>query len=356
MRAFRRATRFGGLARRWVRLLRRPTPDAGLRVSYGLANVPADGARAAGGTAKLQKLATRFPSTPDDFTLLYLGSSGLPHDLRVLLRLARRRGAPVVLNQDGVGYPAWAGDRANAINRPLRAALSAADYVLYQSAFCKEQADRVLGAPRGRWAILHNAVDCDRFEPPASPPVGPPVVLVAGNQTSPGRLGLALATFAVLRESEPDATLLLAGDLPRGKALPAAGVAGIEVIGSYTQREAPDLYGRAHVLLHPKVLDPCPNVVLEALACGVPVVYPASGGTPELVGDAGIGVPHEISFDRLSQPTPAELAAAIGVALTDRSRLSPLARKRAEEQFPLDRWLDRHAELFAELVPRRAER
>lgn len=352
----RRATRFGGLARRWVRLLRPPASDAGLRVSYGLADVPADGARAAGGTAKLQKLATRFPASPDDFTLLYLGSSGLPPDLRALAWLARRRGAPIVLNQDGVGYRAWAGDRASAINRPLRAALAAADHVLYQSAFCKEQADRVLGAPRGRWEILHNAVDCTRFRPPTDPPAGPPVILVAGNQTSPGRLALALATFAILREAEPDAALLLAGDLPRGEALSVDGVAGIEVVGPYTQAEAPELYARAHVLLHPKVLDPCPNVVLEALACGVPVVYPASGGTPELVGDAGVGVPHEVSFDHLSQPAAAELAAAVGTALMDRSRLSSLARKRAVEQFPLDRWLDRHADLFAELVARRAER
>ncbi|HWH06801.1 MAG TPA: hypothetical protein VNT23_10265, partial [Gaiellaceae bacterium] len=32
-------------------------------------------------------------------------------------------------------------------------------------------------------------------------------------------------------------------------------------------------------LLHTKVNDPCPNVVLEALASGLPVVHPASGGT-----------------------------------------------------------------------------
>jgi len=162
------------LAARWVRLLRRPTPLAGLRVSYGIAELPAEGARVSGGTAKLQKLARRFPSRPDDFTLLYLGSSGLPRDLKALLWLARRRGAPVVLNQDGVGYPAWAGSRWEAVNRPLRAALHAAEHVVYQSAFCKEDADRFLGSPRGTWEILHNAVDCDHFAPAPGRPSGPP--------------------------------------------------------------------------------------------------------------------------------------------------------------------------------------
>ena len=57
------------------------------------------------------------------FTLLYLGSSWLPRDLRPLLWAARRRQAPVVLNQNGVAYPAWAGLRVEGINRPLRRAL-----------------------------------------------------------------------------------------------------------------------------------------------------------------------------------------------------------------------------------------
>ena len=35
--------------------------------------------------------------------------------------------------------------------------------------------------------------------------------------------------------------------------------------------------------------DPCSNAVLEALACGLPVLYRESGGHPELVGNAGLG-------------------------------------------------------------------
>ena len=56
-----------------------------------------------------------------------------------------------------------------------------------------------------------------------------------------------------------------------------------------------------------------PTVVLEALASGLPVVYSASGGTPELVGDdAGVGVPAPLDWEQDHPPAP-EALAAMGV-------------------------------------------
>ena len=49
------------------------------------------------------------------------------------------------------------------------------------------------------------------------------------------------------------------------------------------------------VFVTARVNDPCSNALLEALACGLPAVYRASGGHPELVGDAG--VPFESAED-----------------------------------------------------------
>lgn len=354
-----RAGRYARAASRWSKLLVGGRPGSGLRVSYGQDSIPGLSEPAAGGNVKYQRLATRFPSSPADFTLLYLGSSGLPRDLRAQLWVARRRGAPVVLNQDGVGYRAWAGEAWAEVNRPLRRALEAADHVVYQSAFCKDDADTYLGSARSGWEILPNAVDGGRFRPADVEPGGPPVLLLGGDQVSPRRFELGVRTFALVRSEHPDARLLVTGRLPAdaGVIVEASSVGdAIELFGPYTQEEAPRLYRRAHVLLHTKVLDPCPNVVLEAMASGLPVVHPASGGTPELVGDAGISVEHVVDRERLSQPEPEAMAAAVDQALRDRDRLSRLARARAVERFPLGRWLDRHAELFEELLARRPAR
>ena len=351
-----RVSRYARGTARWARLLANRKPLSGLRVFYGHDRVPAPGEPVAGGTAKFQRLATRFPNHPIDFTLLYLGSNWVPRDVQSLLRLARRRGIPVVLNQDGVGYPAWAGDDTAKVNRPLRLLLDSADHVLYQSAFCKRSADEWVGPPRGAWEVLHNAVDVDRFAPPARPPEGSPVLLLGGDQYQAYRLELGLATLAALLPTHPGAELLVTGRLavPAEPLAERLGLGGrVHVLGRYAQRDAPGIYHRAHVLLHTKVNDPCPSVVLEAMACGLPVVYPRSGGVPELVGDeAGMGVAHPDGFERDEPPTPKELAEALTRVLADLPAFSTAARARAVERFALGNWLDRHAELFERLVSR----
>ena len=87
------------------------------------------------------------------------------------------------------------------------------------------------------------------------------------------------------------------------------------------------------------------------MACGLPVVYPASGGTVELVGDeAGLGVPHPDGWERDEPPGPEALADAVAQVLAELPRYRAAARARAVERFALEPWLDRHAELFARLA------
>jgi glycosyltransferase involved in cell wall biosynthesis len=349
-----RIGRYLRAARRWASLLlprgRRP---AGLRVFYGHDLVPTPGEAVAGGTAKAQRLAERFPNSPSDFSLLYLGSTWLPRDLDPLLRLAKRRRVPVVLNQDGVAYPGWAGKATGELNDRNRKVLRAADHVIYQSRFSKDSADLFVAEPPGSWEILYNAVDVAHFTPAESAPAAGPVLVLAGDQTQEYRLELALRTLAAVLAFEPEATLLVTGRLvsPAEPLMDELGLRGrVELAGRYSQRDAPELLRRAHLLLHTKVKDPCPSAVIEAMACGLPVVYPASGGTVELVGDeAGIGVPHPDSWERDVPPSPEALAQAVVEVLSRRADYAAAARKRAVERFALEPWLARHEELFSEL-------
>jgi glycosyltransferase involved in cell wall biosynthesis len=351
-----RIGRYARAGSRWTRLLSAGRPDLGVRVFYGHDRVPAPGEPVAGGTAKFQRLATRFPNHPTDFSLLYLGSTWLPRDLGPLLQLSRRRGVPLLVNQNGVGYPGWAGEGTEAFNRPLRRILAQAEHVLYQSEFCKRAADEWVGPRAGTWEVLHNAVDVERFTPASHLPEGGPVLLLGGDQYQAYRLELGLETLAALRPGQPDAQLLVTGRLatPIEPIVERLGLTGrVHVLGRYAQADAPAIFRRAHVLLHTKVNDPCPSLVLEAMGCGLPVVYPLSGGVPELVGDeGGIGVPHPDGFERDDPPSPEALADALARVLAELPRYASAARRRVEERFALEPWLDRHAELFERFAPR----
>ena len=341
-------------AGRWALIAASRPARSGIAVSYGHRRIPAPGDQVEGGMVKFQRLQEEFPHRPRDFNLLYLGSSSLPSDEAMLIRLARLRGARTLVNQDGVAYPAWAGERTEALNARLRRVLRAADHLVYQSAFCKEAADLFLGPPQGGWEVLHNAVDTTAFTPAEPPPAEGPVLLLGGDQTQTYRLVTALQTLALLVRWRPGARLLVAGSLidDGGTLANGLGVGDrIEYVGRYAQRDAPALYRRAHLLLHTKVNDPCPNVVLEALACGLPVVHSASGGTPELVGDAGVGVPSETDWQRDVPPDPEELVEAIEAICMGLDQYRLAARARAVERFDLAPWVERHRELFAKLVP-----
>jgi glycosyltransferase involved in cell wall biosynthesis len=66
---------------------------------------------------------------------------------------------------------------------------------------------------------------------------------------------------------------------------------------------------RAHdVLVFASRHEACSNLVLEALACGLPVIYADSGSTGELVGEAGLGYAHREQLPELVELMRAELA------------------------------------------------
>ena len=354
-----RAKHFPRDASRWLSIVRSTPAADEVRVYYGRDRVPLRDELTHGGAIKLQTLTDAFPNAPRDFNVLYLVSSAWADDAGMLVRLARRRGARVVVNQNGVAYQAWHGPGYERVNAPRARILHAARHVVYQSEFCKLSADRFYGERQGSWEVLHNPVATGRFTPASRVATARLTLLLGGSQYQSYCVQRALATLARL----PDRFhLIVTGELTwhpdrnrcRREAaalMRAHGLDGrVEFTGPYRQQDAPDLFRRADILLHTKYNDPCPTIVLEAMACGLPVAYSASGGTPELVGpDAGIGIPAPLDWDRDHPPDPAHLAAAVEELGTRLGDFAAAARARAE-LFDAQPWLERHRDLFEELV------
>jgi glycosyltransferase involved in cell wall biosynthesis len=76
----------------------------------------------------------------------------------------------------------------------------------------------------------------------------------------------------------------------------------VEFRGLVQHGQLPPLYGQADIFVLPSLSEGMPNAVLEAMACGLPIITTDTGGTMELIGDNGIVVPKQ---------TPSAIADAV---------------------------------------------
>ncbi len=334
------------------------------RVFYGFSRLPTAADKGYGGIIKAQDLQVLFPNTQRGANLLYLISSYPPIFASRLAKLAHRAGARFVLNQNGVAYPGWFGQGWEKENNQLRNLLIQADHIIYQSKFCKDNADRYLGEAKCPSDILHNPVNTRIFVPATTDPApGKFVILLAGSHSAFYRAQTAVDTLATLLPHLPESRLIIAGRCAwRADARIAetelrtyatqCGVAeAVDIQGPYPQTAAVPLFQQAHVLLHTKYNDPCPRLIVEALSCGLPVVYSATGGVPELVGgEAGIGIPGPIDFEKDHPPSPALLANALLQIAHNHAKFATAARQRAVMHLDVQPWLMRHKTIFESLL------
>ncbi|MDE2342059.1 MAG: glycosyltransferase family 4 protein [Betaproteobacteria bacterium] len=230
-------------------------------------------------------------------------------------RVARWLGIPYVVKVHGSDLNVQA---EFALKRPqIRSALSDAGAVV---AVSKALADKAvaIGAPAERVHVIYNGVDTALFSPGSCEqacarlgrlPAKPLILFVGNLKASKGCMDL-LGAFPELLKSHPNARLVYIGSGPcRSDLLRRADALGctsqLELLGAIAHTELADWFRAADVLCLPSYNEGVPNVVLEAMACGTPVVATHVGGIPEIVPDfAGLLVPaadHAALADALIQ-------------------------------------------------------
>lgn len=311
-----------------------------------------------GGQIKLIPLRRKFPGHLDGFNLIYLVSSALPQHAEEIVAAARQRGARLVWNQNGIAYPGCYGDYYAWFNTRMAGLRGQADYIFNQSEFSRTGAERYLGRSDAPSEICLNPVDTKMFSPAENPlPHEPWQILAAGTSHALYRTQSALDTLRVLLARGRPAHLTIAGEFRwKDEAVQVRrAMEGIRehvtLLPPFQQSEAPEIYRRAHVLLHTKFNDPCPTVPIEAMSCGIPVVGTHSGGMPELVSrESGILAPVPQSWTRDLAGDPADLADAVERIMDNHAAMSRAAREHAVRTFDVDRWLARHEAVFRNLL------
>lgn len=173
--------------------------------------------------------------------------------------------------------------------------------------------------------IVPNVVDLQRFTPAAptaSPAAEGPRILVARHLESLYDNASAVRAFALVRQRYPTARLVLAGGGPQRAALArlarSLGVLdAVRFAGPVDNAAMPALFQASDIVLNPSLADNMPISVLEALACGVPVVSTNVGGIPALLQDG-------VTALLVPPGDPAAMAHAIVALLRDPPRAQAL--------------------------------
>lgn len=318
----------------------------GVQVSYDLADTPYDAVLVIGGTRRLGQLFQ-----------------------------ARRRGVPVVQRLDGMnwlhrlhlpGRPRPSvrhflrAEAANWLLNTIRRRLATA--VVYQSEFSRRWWERVHGPTPVPCQVIYNGVDLQVYSPGGNEQ--PPqdrfrLLLVEGSLMGGYEQGLEAAVALQARLAELLARsgeagpveLMVVGrvapEVQRRWSAHASDRLHIHWAGLVPRDQIPPLDRGAHLLYSSDVNAACPNSVIEALACGLPVVAFDTGALPELVtGEAGRVAPYGGNPWRLDPPDVPALAQAALEILHQQEHFRQAARASAEARFGLDRMVAQYLQVL----------
>jgi len=299
------------------------------------------------------------PDDPTCRTVLVIGGT---KRLDLLIK-AKRRGLRIVQRLNGMnwihrkkdtGIPhylrsEWGNWLLSTIRRRL------ADEIIYQSQFARTWWQTVYGQVNARGRVIFNGVDLKAFTPEGKhnrPKEGLRILVVEGHLRGGYEMGLETALElckALSPRLQQPLELMVAGDVDpdlkdwaqQRTAVP------IRWAGVVPRTEIPELDRSAHLLFSADLNAACPNSVIEALACGLPVAAYATGSLPELLADdAGRVANYGTNYWELEAPVIENLADAAEVILKDEMHFRQAARARAEAAFGLDAMVSQYIEVL----------
>lgn len=248
--------------------------------------------------------------------------------------LASEWGVPSVVTAHGSDvhrYPA----ENRGVARLTRRTLRRADAVVAVCRALERQIDELAGG-EVRTEVVYNGVDTDLFHPPAEgrraarkrvglPEAGTGICSVSRLVREKGICEL-MEAFRHVAQDRPELWLVLVGEGPLREEVRSAAVEHglshrVFLPGGVEHREVATWLRACDVFTLPSHAEGLPMVVLEAMACGLPVVASRVGGMPEVVDESvGSMVPPQ-NVDRLAK--------ALSALLEDADRREEMGREAA---------------------------
>ena len=230
-------------------------------------------------------------------------------------------------------------------NRGIKVLYDRADAIVFQSEFDRKMATKWFGTKRGE--VIHNGIDLARVSEVTIPELArirasfDTVFVCSSNWHAQKRLRANLMLYDHLRQTQfPNSCIFVMGANPD--------VMSTDPRVFYTGSQPPEVYLQvfavANWMLHLAWADHCPNVVIESLCQGTPIVCTDVGGTQELVKDFGVIIkdqPYDFELADYDNPPQLDLSQV---------KLPPKEQLGAHADIDIKNVAQRYVKLFEELV------
>ena len=311
----------------------------------------------------LRKRGIDVSYNPDDDSDVILVIGGT-RNLLPLWR-AKQRGVRIVQRLDGINWVHR--KRYTGIKHFLRAEYGnfilsfirkrIATHLLYQSEFSRKWWEEWYGPTHVLSTMIHNGVDLDIYSP-AEPHQRPKerfrLLVVEGNLGGGYEMGLdsAIRLAETLEEDYGfPMELMIVGQIKEDhkNRVQVRSKIPISWAGAVPRENIPEIDRSAHLFFSSDINPACPNSVIEALACGLPVAAFDTGALSELVhGDAGRIVPYGSDLWKLEPPDIPALAEACVEILQNQEHFRETARAQAEATLGVDKMVDAYLKFLLE--------
>jgi len=228
-----------------------------------------------------------------------------------------------------------------------------ADHVIYQSNFIKNWWEDWYKPARVPATVILNGADLDQYTPHGlheRPSGHYRILIVEGSMTGAQNSGLYSAVeLANLLSHKHKIELMIVGrvDKRTQNKLKNQISFRIKFMNTIPREQIPWMMRSSHLLFSAEVNPPCPNSVIEALACGLPVIGFDTGSLSEIVqGDAGRLAKYGANQWKLEKPNVQALTNVADEVLQDNDQYRKVAREQAENVLGLDKMVDEYLKVL----------
>lgn len=241
-----------------------------------------------------------------------------------------------------------------------RALTCATDAVFCVTPMVMRSMEKDTGLPREKLVTIENGIHCP--DPSSLPPKAEarrlldlpdsaPCLAVIGRFSTQKNHRTFLSALLAVRDKFPDLLVLFVGEGEREEEIrQETRRLGLEKTVRFLgqRRDIPVILRALDALVVPSLWEGLPNVMLEAMAFGTPVIATRVGGIPDVLTDGRTGL--------LTEPDERSLADAMNAGLSDPARLGRMARASLDlirERYDIRRTAGRYTGFYRSLMRQR---